>query len=69
MNPFSYSFKVSRPESLVDLNFNYKPHEKSAYIAIGRARNSLGLPLMLPAHRKHLAWVLDQEKIRYRVED
>jgi hypothetical protein len=62
------SFKKPDPNSLIDLNYNHKPHERSAYIAFGRARNSLGLALILPINRKHLGWMLEQEGIRFKLE-
>ncbi len=63
------SFKAPNPGSLIDLKFNKKPHEESAYIAFGRARNSLGLTLIVPLHRMHLIPALDREKIRYRMQE
>ncbi len=62
------SFKAPDKDSLIDLHFSKQPHEKAAYIAFGRARNALGLPLIVPAHRKHLIWILDANNIRYRLE-
>ncbi len=63
------SFKAPSPDSLVSLTLEHQKHDASAYIAFGRARNSLGLTLLVPPKRRHLVGLLIKEGIKYRLED